>query len=88
MVGTALAAVAVAVAGSGTAFGLLAVLFRAQVRRFNRLAATEVLNSWATDRHGDPPPAEVLAAMAALPAPGWRSSWNEAPVSGLTGRGS
>ena len=81
----ALMAVLVATAVFGGTFGALAMLFRANVRRFNRAVATDVLNDWATRWHAEAvPPPEVLVAMAALPAPGWRSSWNEAPVTRLT----
>lgn len=69
MTGTYLMAAGVAVAGFAITFVLLALLFRAQVRRFNRIVATEVLDDWAARR--DPsstPPAEVLAAMVALPS--------------------
>jgi len=68
MTGTYLMAAGLAVAGFAVTFVLLALLFRAQVRRFDRIVATEVLDDWAARR--DPsstPPAEVLAAMVALP---------------------
>jgi hypothetical protein len=80
MTGTYLMAIGVAVAGFGLTFMALALLFRAQVRRYNRIVATEVLDDWAARR--DPsstPPAEVVAAMVALPSPGWRSSGDSFP---------
>jgi hypothetical protein len=75
----------VAVVTFGGTFAALAALFRAQVRRFNRSVATEVLDDWAVRRGPDAvPPAEVLAAMTALPARGWQSSWGALPVGRLT----
>ena len=83
-----LAAVVLAIVAFGGALGLLAALFRLQVRRYNRRAAAELLDEWAAwlnaldpnERARVSPPAKVLAAMAALPATGWRSSWTETPV--------
>jgi hypothetical protein len=74
MTGTYLLAIGIAVAGFGLTFLALALLFRAQVRRYNRIVATEVLDDWAARRGpSSTPPAEVLTAMVALPSRGWRS---------------
>lgn len=65
----------VAVAVLAATFALLAVLFRAQARRFDRLVATDLLDRWAAHLRRHPqavPPAEVLAAMVALPGPAAR----------------
>jgi hypothetical protein len=88
MVRDVLVAVAAVAAVFGGAFGLLAVVFRAQVRRYDRTVAVERLDDWAAQqelleksaRERAVPPAEILDAMAALPAPGWRSSWDKPPV--------
>jgi hypothetical protein len=69
------------------ALALLAVIYRAQVRWYNRTVATDLLDDWRLqlellDEEGrrkalaDPPP-EVVAAMVALPSRGLRSGWNE-----------
>jgi hypothetical protein len=71
------------------ALGLVAVVIRAQVRRYNRTIATDLLDDWRTrlelldadERRkalADPPP-NVVAAMVALPSPSLRSGWNEGP---------
>jgi hypothetical protein len=89
----------VAVAGSAAVFAGgftgLAVLLRAQVRRYNRRIATEVLDDWAAQlelltpaererARLDPPPA-VVTAMLALPAPGRRGDWDERSAPTVTG---
>jgi len=89
MVRDVLVATVMSIAVFGGAFGLLAVLFRAQVRGYDRTVATDALNDWTArlellspeERERVAPPAEVLTAMAALPTPGWRSGWNKGPVS-------
>jgi hypothetical protein len=69
------------------AVALLAVIFRVQVRWYNRTVATDLLDDWQSqlelldeeDRRkalADPPP-NVVAAMVALPSRGLRSGWNE-----------
>jgi len=77
---------------SGTVFagtlGMLAVLCRAQARRYNRAVATDLLNDWTArldlldpaERQRVTPPVNVLAAMAGLPATGSRDGWDAAPV--------
>ena len=84
----ALDVVVLALVVFGGTLGVLATLFRVQVRRFNRRAASDLLDDWAArlellephQRALVVPPANVLAAMAALPAPGWRSSWTDRPA--------
>ena len=71
------------------ALTLLAVIYRAQVRWYNRTVATELLDDWQSqlelldeeDRRKalTDPPANVVAAMVALPSHGLRSGWNERP---------
>jgi hypothetical protein len=84
MVGDVLGVIAAVIAVFGGTFGLLAVVFRAQVRRYDRTVARDRLDDWAAQQElatpGALPPAEVLGAMAALPSPGWRSSWNTSPA--------
>jgi hypothetical protein len=63
------------VAVFAAAFAVLAAVFRAQVRRYNRSVATSLLD----DRPGSADPA-FLEAMLALPAPDWRVDWNTAPA--------
>jgi hypothetical protein len=89
MVPIVLAEVALSVASFVAALGLIALVIRAQVRWFNRVAATDVLDDWQLqlellseeDRRKalESPPANVVAAMVALPSRGLRSSWNEGP---------
>jgi hypothetical protein len=64
-------------------------VFRAQVRRYNRAVATDLLSDWtarlelldpAQRERVSPPPANVLAAMVALPAPGLRAGWTDKPA--------
>jgi hypothetical protein len=69
---------------------LAAALFRAQVRRYNRAVATDLLNDWYLqlqllddddrERALLSPPPNVLAAVASLPARGFRSGWGDGPV--------
>jgi hypothetical protein len=83
-------AILLTVAALAVAVSLLAVVYRAQVRRYNRAIATEFLNDWRlqvelmapADRERAllSPPPNVLAAMASLPAKGMLRGWNEAPV--------
>jgi hypothetical protein len=71
----------------------LAATFRWQVRRFNRAVATDPLNDWQERlellddeqrrRALLSPPANVVAAMAALPGPGLAAGWDERPVASL-----
>ena len=89
----------IAIAGSVAVFtgGLLvlAVLFRQQVRRYNRTVALDLLNDWRAqlellssedrDRAFRSPPPNVRAAMLSLPAPGLRSGWNTGPASTFDG---
>ena len=75
---------------------LLAALFRAQVRRYNRVVATDLLDDWtmrlrlldAADRERalQSPPPTVVAAMVSLPAAGVLTGWTEQPVSSLDSR--
>jgi hypothetical protein len=70
---------------------LLAVLFRAQVRRYDRVVATDLLDDWRMqvelldpgerERALQAPPPNVVAAMASLPSSGLSGGWNEGPVS-------
>jgi hypothetical protein len=68
--------------------GLLAALFRMQVRRYNRAVATDLLDDWTArldllapaDRARMSPPANVLAAMVTLPSPGLRAEWDQRPA--------
>jgi hypothetical protein len=72
------------------ALTLLAVIYRAQVRWYNRTVATDLLDDWQAqlellnedDRRRAlmAPPANVVAAMAALPSRGLRSGWDETPL--------
>jgi hypothetical protein len=70
---------------------VLAVVFRAQVRWYNRTVATDLLDDWWSqlellseeDRKralADPPP-NVVAAMVGLPSRGLRSGWTDRPMS-------
>jgi hypothetical protein len=72
------------------ALALLAVIYRVQVRWYNRTIAADLLDDWRLqlellDEEGrrkalaDPPP-NVVAAMVALPSRGLRSGWNERPT--------
>lgn len=88
-----LTAVLLVIAVLGGGIGLLAVLFRWQVRRFDRTAATDLLDDWQAQLElldGEErrsaalaPPANVLAAMAALPGSGLRNGWDKGPVTSL-----
>jgi hypothetical protein len=87
----------IAIAGSVAVFAggllVLAAVFRAQVRRYHRTVALDLLNDWRAqlellsaedrDRAYRSPPPNVLAAMFTLPAPGLRSGWNSGPASTL-----
>jgi hypothetical protein len=82
-----LVAFGMTVAVFGATFSLLAMVFRAQVRRYNRAVATQVLDDWAgqlellhpAERERVSPPADVLAAMVALPAHGLSTGWSGTP---------
>jgi hypothetical protein len=81
--------VLLSLAAFAIALGLIALVIRAQVRLFNRAAATDLLDDWQMqlellsedDRRKalESPPANVVAAMVALPSRGLRSGWNEVP---------
>ena len=70
---------------------LLAALFRAQVRRYNRVVTADLLDDWTTrlqlldeaerERALESPPPNVIAAMVGLPPVGLRAGWTERPVS-------
>ena len=70
---------------------LLAALFRAQVRRYNRAVATDLLDDWTTrlqlldeaerERALLSPPPNVVAAIVNLPAAGVLTGWTERPMS-------
>jgi hypothetical protein len=72
------------------ALTLLTVIYRVQVRWYNRTVATDLLNDWQAqlellsedDRRRAlmAPPANVVAAMAALPSRGLRSGWDKTPL--------
>ena len=90
MAGLVLRDVLLSLAAFAGALALLAVIYRAQVRLYNRTVATDLLDDWQSqlelltedDRRkalADPPP-NVVAAMVALPSRGLRSGWNEGPV--------
>jgi hypothetical protein len=91
MVQDVLMAVVMAVVVFAGTLGLLAVLFRVQVRRYNRTVATDLLSDWTArlellgpaERAQVSPPANVLAAMVALPAPGLRATWTDRPTTSL-----
>jgi hypothetical protein len=81
--------VLLSLASFAAALTLLAVIYRAQVRWYDRTVATELLEDWRLqlelldeeDRRkalADPPP-NVVAAMVALPSRGLRTGWNEGP---------
>jgi hypothetical protein len=88
MVRVVLGAAVISVAVFAGTLGLLAVLFRAQARRYNRAVATDLLADWTArlelldpaERQRVTPPANVLAAMTGLPAPGPRGGWDAVPV--------
>ena len=88
MVRDVLVAAGMTMAVFAAVLGLLAVVFRAQVRRYNRVVAADVLSDWTArlelldpaHREGVVPPANVLAAMVALPGPGLRAGWTEKPM--------
>jgi hypothetical protein len=93
MVEHALAAIAASVTVFAGVVAALAVLFRAQVRRYDRTVAEEFLTDWTNrieltggDEGAATPPANVLAAMVALPAPGLRGGWNGSPTAAFDGR--
>ena len=90
MAGVVLGEVLLSLAALAGAVTLLAVVYRAQVRWYNRTVATDLLDDWhaqlelldEADRRkalADPPP-NVVAAMVALPSRGLRSGWNDGPV--------
>ena len=68
--------VAVTVVVFGGTLGLLAVLFRAQVRGYDRTVATELLDDWSArlelldpaERADVIPPSNGVAAMVSLPS--------------------
>jgi hypothetical protein len=74
---------------------VLAALFRAQVRHYERAVATDLLDDWKLqlelldpqerERALHAPPANVVAAMAALPSRGLRGDWNVLPAASVTG---
>ena len=88
MVSDVLAAVALSVVVFVATAAVLAAVFRAQVRRYNRTVATDLLSDWTArlelldpaQRERVSPPANVLAAMVALPAPGLRAGWTDKPA--------
>jgi hypothetical protein len=75
---------------------VLVALFRAQVRHYERAVATDLLDDWQQqlelldprerERALQAPPANVVAAMAALPSRGLRDDWNVLPAAYLKGR--
>ena len=89
MAGMVVRDVVLSLASFAVTLGLLAVVIRAQVRRYNRTVATDLLDDWRArlelldeDQRRTAlahPPANVVAAMVALPSPGLRSGWNEGP---------
>jgi hypothetical protein len=90
MAGLVLRDVLLSLAAFAGALALLAVIYRAQVRLYNRMVATDLLDDWESQLElltedekkkalADPPP-NVVAAMVALPSRGLRSGWNEGPV--------
>ena len=90
MVGLVLRDVLLSLAAFAGALALLAVVYRAQVRLYNRTVATDLLDDWESQLElltedekkkalAHPPPS-VVAAMVALPSRGLRSGWNEWPV--------
>jgi hypothetical protein len=93
MVQDLLVAVVMSVVVFAGTLGALAALFRAQVRRYNRAVATDLLGDWTArlelldpaQRAQASPPANVLAAMVALPAPGLRAAWTDRPTPSLDG---
>jgi hypothetical protein len=90
MAGLVLRDVLLSLASFAGALALLAVIYRAQVRLYNRMVATDLLDDWTSQLElltedekkkalADPPP-NVVAAMVALPSRGLRSGWNEGPI--------
>jgi hypothetical protein len=90
MAGLVLRDVLLSLAAFAGALALLAVIYRAQVRLYNRMVATDLLDDWTSQLElltedekkkalADPPP-NVVAAMVALPSRGLRSGWNEGPI--------
>ncbi len=89
-------AVFLSVMAFAAALLLLAALFRAQVRRYNRVVATDLLDDWtmrlrlldAADRERalKSPSPTVVAAMVSLPSAGMLTGWTELPVSSLDSR--
>jgi hypothetical protein len=90
MAGLVLRDVLLSLAAFAGALALLAVIYRAQVRLYNRMVATDLLDDWESQLElltedekkkalADPPP-NVVAAMVALPSRGLRSGWNEGPI--------
>jgi hypothetical protein len=87
MAGLVLRDVLLSLAAFAGALALLAVIYRAQVRLYNRMVATDLLDDWESQLElltedekkkalADPPP-NVVAAMVALPSRGVRSGWTE-----------
>jgi hypothetical protein len=90
MAGLVLRDVLLSLAAFAGALTVLAFIYRAQVRLYNRTVATDLLDDWRSqlelldeeDRRkalADPPP-NVVAAMVALPSRGLRSGWTEGPL--------
>ena len=81
--------VLLSLAAFAAALAVIAVIYRAQVRWYNRTVATDLLDDWraqlelldeeARRKALADPPANVVAAMVALPSRGLRSDWNEGP---------
>lgn len=96
MVWDVLMAVLMCASAFAGALLLLAVLFRLQMRRYNRVVATELLDDWnlqlqlldseSRQRALLSPPANVVAAMASLPAAGLLAGWDDGPLSSFDGR--
>lgn len=69
---------------------LLTAVFRAQVRRYNRVVATDLLDDWTmrlqlldeAERQQAllSPPPNVVAAIVSLPAAGVLTGWTERPA--------
>jgi hypothetical protein len=93
MVQEVLLAVAMSVVVFAGTLGLLAALFRVQVRDYNRTVATDLLSDWATrqelldpaQRERMAPPPHVVAALVALPSPGLRAAWTDTPAASFDG---
>jgi hypothetical protein len=89
MAGVVLREVLLSLAAFAGALTLLAVIYRTQVRWYNRAVATDLLDDWRAqlellDDEGRrralaAPPPNVVAAMMALPSRGLHSGWNDSP---------